>query len=294
MNYLICLNIPRNKKVTTYLNKPVLVVCDIDGTLTHDGSINPSAYTLDIIRQLHDNGIGFGVASGRSDEQLLEMYNSWGLDFDIDLIIGGNGTEYYDGKTKENKILYVLDKEDVKEIITSMLDKFPDLNCSIYRDGMRLLRFEDQMAVQSKKRNKMNNMIVEDISLMWNQDCHKVMFRVSEDVMRQIEPYANSLNNDRYRCCKTQSTMMEFVHRKADKGNALKRYCEDNNINLNDVWSFGDFINDNELLLVAGHGVCMINGDEDTKKCANAITELDNNHDGFAKYMVDNLLKYLS
>ena len=294
MNYLICLNIPRNKKVTTYLNKPVLVVCDIDGTLTHDGSINPSAYTLDIIRQLHDNGIGFGVASGRSDEQLLEMYNSWGLDFDIDLIIGGNGTEYYDGKTKENKILYVLDKEDVKEIITSMLDKFPDLNCSIYRDGMRLLRFEDQMAVQSKKRNKMNNMIVEDISLMWNQDCHKVMFRVSEDVMRQIEPYANSLNNDRYRCCKTQSTMMEFVHRKADKGNALKRYCEDNKINLNDVWSFGDFINDNELLLVAGHGVCMINGDEDTKKCANAITELDNNHDGFAKYMVDNLLKYLS
>ena len=280
--------------MTIYLNKPVLVVCDIDGTLTHDGSINPSAYTLDIIRQLHDNGIGFGVASGRSDEQLLEMYNSWGLDFDIDLIIGGNGTEYYDGKTKENKILYVLDKEDVKEIITSMLDKFPDLNCSIYRDGMRLLRFEDQMAVQSKKRNKMNNMIVEDISLMWNQDCHKVMFRVSEDVMRQIEPYANSLNNDRYRCCKTQSTMMEFVHRKADKGNALKRYCEDNNINLNDVWSFGDFINDNELLLVAGHGVCMINGDEDTKKCANAITELDNNHDGFAKYMVDNLLKYLS
>lgn len=291
MNFLICLSIPRSRKVTTCLNKPVLVVCDIDGTLTHDGCINPSEYTLDTIRKLHDHGIGFAVASGRSDDQLLEMYESWKLGFDIDLIIGGNGSEYYDGNKKKNNILYLLSEDDIKEIITSMLERYPDLNCSIYKDGMRYLRYEDTMAVQSKKRNKMNNKIVEDVSEMWKDPCYKVMFRVTEDVMEIIEPYANSLTNERYRSCKTQTTMMEFVHSRADKGNALKIYCLNNNINLDNVWAFGDLTNDNELLITAGHGVCMINGTDDTKKCADAITEFDNNHDGFAHYIEDRLFK---
>ena len=291
MNFLIYLSTPRSRKVTTCLNRPVLVVCDIDGTLTHDGCINPSEYTLSTIKKLHDNGIGFGIASGRSDDQLLELFDSWNLGFDIDLIIGGNGSEYYDGKKKENNVLYLLSCDDVKEIITLMLDRYPDLNCSIYKDGMRLLRYEDKMAVQSKKRNKMNNRIVEDVSEMWKEPCFKVMFRVTEDVMEMIEPYANSLTNERYRSCKTQTTMMEFVHSKVNKGNALKIYCKENNIDLKNVWAFGDLTNDNELLLDAGHGVCMINGTDDTKKCADAITDLNNNHDGFAHYIENNLFK---
>ena len=271
--------------MTTSLNNTKLVVCDIDGTLTRTGTIMPSEYTLDIIRRLHEKGIAFGLGSGRDAGQLKHLSEEWGLPFGFEMAIGLNGSEYYDQKTDEIKILYTLTKDDVKEIITKMLERFPDLNVSIYRDGYRILRFEDEMAVMSKKRNKMANIIVDDISDMWAHDCPKVMFRVTEEVMKKIEPYANEISNDRYRACKTQTTMMEFVHRKSDKGNALKAYCEENDIDLKDVVAFGDMSNDNEMLLTAGTGVCMINGSDDCKACADYITEYSNDEDGCARFI---------
>lgn len=56
-------------------------------------------------------------------------------------------------------------------------------------------------------------------------------------------------------------------------------------MDLKDVMAFGDTSNDNEMLKVAGCGVCMINGTDDTKACANAITTYDNDHDGLAIYL---------
>ena len=267
------------------LNDTKLVVCDIDGTLTRDKTIVPSAYTKDIIEKLHQKGIAFGLASGRDVEQLRSLKEEWDLSFDFDLIIGLNGSEYYDLSRDQKKVLCMLSREDIREIIGKMLDRFPDLNCSIYRNGFRLLRYEDPMAIESKKRTKMDNRIVKSLDEMWSEPCTKVMFRVSEAVMKQIEPYAEQISNDRYRCCKTQLTMMEFVHAQSDKGNALRIYCQENGIDLKDVVAFGDMSNDNGLLKTAGTGVCMINGGEDTKKCASVITERSNNEDGCAAFI---------
>ncbi|MBQ3295414.1 MAG: HAD family phosphatase [Erysipelotrichaceae bacterium] len=276
--------------MTTSLNDIKLVVCDIDGTLTRTGTITPSEYTLDIIKKLHDRGIAFGLGSGRDAGQLRHLYEEWGLPFEFDVCIGLNGSEYFDLERNEVRKLFTLPKKDVEEIVTKMLDRFPELNVSIYRNGYRLLRFEDEMAVMSKKRNKMSNQIVEDISDMWAEDCPKVMFRVSEEVMRQIEPYAISICNENFRCCKTQTTMLEFVNRRSDKGNALLAYCDDHDIELHNVVAFGDMSNDNEMLLMAGTGVCLKNGSADCKACADYITEYDNDEDGCARFIEQYIL----
>ena len=270
----------------TYSNDPALVACDIDGTLTQDGTVHPSSYALDVIEELHRRGIAFGLASGRGTDDLRHAVSGWDLSFEPELLIGGNGSEYYDGFTKENHVLYSLSTEDIRKIITMMLERFPELNVSIYRNGVRLLRYEDEMAVKSKKRNHMQNRIVEDLSEMWKEPCFKVMFRVSEEVMRQIEPFAHSICNEDFRATKTQTTMLEFVHAKANKGNALRCFCEAHGIDLKDVIAYGDISNDNELLLTAGTGICMINGSEDTKKCADYVSEHSNNEDGCA-YDID-------
>ena len=64
-----------------------------------------------------------------------------------------------------------------------------------------------------------------------------------------------------------------------------KKICELNDLDIKDVMAFGDTSNDNDMLKVAGCGVCMINGTDDTKACANAITKQDNDHDGLAIYL---------
>ena len=285
MNFLIFRNTVKKRKMIICSNDVEIVVCDIDGTLTHDGTVYPSSYTLNVIEKLHAKGIGFGLASGRGSEQLNNIMNEWGLSFVFDLTIGLNGSEYYDGKKDEYKSLYMLNREDIKDIITGMITRFPELNVSIYRNGMRLLRFEDDMAVESKKRTGMDNLIVSDLSEMWDEPCSKVMFRVTEEQMEKIEPFAKSLANDRFRDCKTQTTMMEFVHAKANKGNCLKAYCENSGIDIRKTIAFGDMSNDNELLEAAGIGVCMINGSADCKASADYITEKTNNEDGCADFI---------
>ena len=269
----------------TSLNNIRLIVCDIDGTLTHDGTILPSPYALNIIERIHEKGILFGLASGRGDEQLIELKDKWGLSFDFDMIIGLNGSEYYNGTSRVNHDLYSLRVKDIRDIVTKMEDFYPGLNCSVYRNGMRYLRYEDEMAVYSSKRNQMNNHIIKDLSEMWEGPCPKVMYRVSEEVMHKIEPYAIEISNENYRACKTQTTMLEFVHAKADKGNALKAYCEETGLNINDVAAFGDMTNDNEMLLYAGAGVAMLNASDDCKKCADYITDFGNNDDGCMKFI---------
>ena len=44
------------------------------------------------------------------------------------------------------------------------------------------------------------------------------------------------------------------------------------------------------MLEVSGLGVCLANGSEDTKKIADVVTKEDNNHDGLAKFIEENLL----
>ena len=285
MNFRISRNTIKMKATRTSLSDTQLLVCDIDGTLTADGTIYPSAYTLSTIEALHEKGIAFGLASGRSVDQLRSLKEEWGLSFDFDMVIGLNGSEYYDLINDTKHVLYELSTRDVKDIIEGMLGRFPDLNVSIYADGCRLLRFEDEMAVLSRKRTGMENKIVDDISQMWEKPCTKVMFRVSEEVMARIEPYALSLTNERFRPCKTQTTMLEFMHASANKGAALLKYCEGSDTDISKVVAFGDMDNDNELLKEAGFGVCMCNGADQTKACADDVSFLSNNEDGCAAYI---------
>ena len=69
--------------------KKKLVVCDIDSTLIV--KYQPlSDRAKAVINELKRRGIYFGIASGRTLEEIRSMMNSWGYD-DFELLIGLNG-----------------------------------------------------------------------------------------------------------------------------------------------------------------------------------------------------------
>ena len=57
-----------------------LIVCDIDGTL-YDWDRILSERTIRVINELHDRGYGFGIASGRPYEELVDYAGRWGFPF---------------------------------------------------------------------------------------------------------------------------------------------------------------------------------------------------------------------
>lgn len=108
---------------------------------------------------------------------------------------------------------------------------------------------------------------------------------MKEEDMPKAEAWVKEHPNPYYHGFKTQSTLLEFCDKRINKGYGLQKICELNDLDIKDVMAFGDTSNDNDMLKVAGCGVCMINGTDDTKACANAITKQDNEHDGLAIYL---------
>ncbi len=270
-------------------NHVKLVVADIDGTLVDDVNHEMMPVTKKALHILQDHGVYLGIASGRSvDQTMKNRIKKWGFEKPFELLIGLNGGEIYDEVHHTKTEFYKLKKEYVKEII-EMMAPF-NLNPFIYRDDYMLASRMDKDMEASSKRNSQGVHIAKDISELYETDISKIMFRMSAELMPKAEERVASFGEKPYRAFKTQTTMLEFMDKRINKGNALRKFCEDNEIALEDVIAFGDMTNDNELLETAGWGVCLCNGNEETKAISNDITIYDNNHDGLGYYLMEKVI----
>lgn len=268
-----------------------LVVADIDGTLVDDVNHNVMPITKEALLRLQQHGVYLGIASGRNaDEKMKEhIRDFYGFQKPFELLIGLNGGEILDDIQHTRNEYYKLAPEYTKEII-EMMEPF-HLNPFIYRGStMVASRLDDELKASSE-RNDLGIEIANDISELYQTEIGKIMFRMPEELMPIAEERVASFGKKPYRAFKTQTTMLEFMDARVNKGSALKIFCDTNHIPLDSVIAFGDMTNDNELLETAGWGVCLCNGNDVTKSLANDVTEYSNNEDGMGKYLVKHVLE---
>lgn len=265
-----------------------LVLCDIDGTLVTTGE-PLSEKAKDVIERLHAHGVLFGIASGRSvDQQLIKQAGQWNFDWQFDVVIGMNGGELWDGLQNKRSDHFKLKKEWIKEIV-ELMEPFHLNPFMYYHDVMLCLR-EDDASVKSSRRNRTHLQVAKTMEEFWGEDNAKIMFRMKEELMPEVEAYLEKHPSEHYHAFKTQTTLIEFTDRRINKSVAVKAFCEENGIDLSEVMAFGDMSNDKEMLACAGWGVCLLNGSDDTKACANEITEKTCDEDGFADYVEKHIL----
>jgi len=271
------------------IEKVRLVICDIDSTLVTTVKRELTPKTKEVIDRLHKHGVYFGIASGRSiDQQLSKNAKEWGFDYEFDVLIGMNGSELWDGINNKRYDYYKLKKEWMKEII-ELMEPF-HLNPFLYYKGKMLCQRVDDLTRKSSKKNRTDITVAKDISEMYAEENAKIMFRTPEAMMDEVEEYVNQHPSPYYKAFKTQTTMLEFADKRVNKALALQHFCDMNQIPVDQIMSFGDMNNDNEMLQYSGWGVCMINGSDETKAIAKDITTKSNDEDGFAIYMEKNYL----
>lgn len=271
--------------------KVELIIADIDGTIVNDSHIM-SQRTKECIERIHSKGILFGIASGRPiDFDSVDKFTNWNLSFPVDVIIGLNGGQIYIEKTKEFKETSILKPEHIREIFNILGPFIDNFTVSIYRDKIMYCNRIDAKMEESSIRNKtiLHLATLEELA---QHSCGKIMFRGEPENVEEALAYVSKQSNEYFHFFKTQPSMMEAQDKEADKGKALHRYCIASEIHLDNVWAFGDTTNDNGLLRTAGLGICLKNGSEDTKACADVITELTNNEDGVADFIEKNLLRF--
>ena len=107
----------------------------------------------------------------------------------------------------------------------------------------------------------------------------------------QLSEPQTVLDRDFFFCMQEKSTdgfiNGEIVNRKFDKGKAICRVCSYLHIPIEDSVAFGDSMNDREMLEAAGLGICMEDGSDGLKKCADDIcpgVQNDGIRRAFVKY----------
>lgn len=267
------------------LNKNTeLLMCDIDGTLVNKGEdLLPK--TKQSLINFHDQGVSLGLATGRPiDNRIIDKFNEWNLDFDVDYIIGSNGCEIWDKDTNKVYTSDQLDIRLIKEIVDMMWDE--DVNIIIFEKGYNhvLAKRMDDALKHSTERNNSIVEFAENKERFYQHPTCKVELHYNEEVEERLLEIIRKNNSKEYDIIKTYTGTLEFQKPGVSKGRALKQICEKYNININNVIGCGDMENDIALIKEAGTGICLCNGCDEAKKVADYVTDLDVSNDGLGDF----------
>lgn len=110
---------PRKTPVDATFSHIKAVFCDIDGTLlTSQHTVSPR--TVAAIRALRERGVLFGLCTGRDAHATEAMYELWGIDGLVDVMVGCGGAEVIDRAHGVDELSYPLPGETIARICEHM------------------------------------------------------------------------------------------------------------------------------------------------------------------------------
>lgn len=269
-----------------------MIIADIDGTLVKKGEKEMMPLTRKMLTRIHDEGILFGIASGRPvDDKMRARKDEWQLPFDFDIMIGMNGGQLWDRFHEDIEEYYMLEPDTMHEILDLMRPFH--LIASIYEGDHMVATALDRLQVESIERNQMKFINTEgDEDRLCIRPVNKILFRYDAREQEMME-YIHAHPSEKYQAVITYPGLVEFQDPRVSKGNALLACAERLQIPVSSILAFGDLDNDNEMLAAAGWGVALKNGGEETKRIADEITAYDVENDGVGHYLEDHLSQLL-
>lgn len=261
---------------------PKLVLCDIDGTIVNTNwDMTPA--TRQLFMDLHDKGVWTGIASGRPVDDISFHIAKWDLPFEFDILVGLNGCEVVNHITGTSTLTHTLTGAQLRQAVDTMRQQGFEFIPFVYQ-GDRIVAEEISEVVRTSALKSGKTPVQGSLDEIC-QDNAKIMLRTKEEAETiRMEQYLAVHPIKGLKGFRTQPTLLEFAHPDISKAVPLPQIAEDLHISLEDIMACGDTSNDNEMLKTAGIGVCLANGTEDTKACADHVTKLDCDHDGLAAF----------
>lgn len=261
-----------------------MVVCDLDGTLLNASS-RVSSRTQEAIRALRKQGVLFGICSGRSAVALKKMIQVWGIEEDVDFVLGFNGGMFWDPRTGEMEKIHTLDPKDIESVFQAC--RGFRFGFGEYQGKAMLATKPDFLAAQMARRNRLDLIRVDQKDLL--RPALKVMaYGMPWTISRWLKQF-DSKTLKTARVFRSGPFLLEFVHPQLSKLEGVARTAKKYGIALDEVLSFGNDNNDLEML-AGTQGVAMANALPAVKKAARFETD-SNRKDGVARFLERWILK---
>lgn len=259
-----------------------LIAVDLDGTLLDSKSQIPPANKLSLQRA-RENGHEVVIITGR--EYFSSVHVAKELDFEKygGILSSSNGANVYDFKKKKSIINHFLDRSIVKDMIESGLSFGFDY--IVYHQGEILVENPRAHALAyMAQKNKLPVKVIENLKDKIDFDLNKLLFTGEAEIISEhfkeftnkFSSFANPVNS--------MPESIDVMPRGIHKGRSLIEIAEHLGISKENTIAFGDEINDETMIEMAGVGVAMGNANEKIKEIADYIS-LTNDQAGVAYYL---------
>lgn len=235
-----------------------IVFFDIDGTLLDDEK-NLPASTKEAIKTLQEKGIYTAIATGRAPFMVTKLLE----ELNMESFVSFNG-QYV---VFRNEVVYAnpLDTSELKKLIKSAEDHLHHLvflNESTLKSNVKF----DQRVKESLGTLQMVHPEY-DPSFYEKTEIYQALLFAKEGEDSYLTEFEKNLTFIRW-----HEESMDVVPKGGSKAEGIKKLIERLGFEMENVYAFGDGLNDIEMLQTVGTGIAMGNAHEAVKMHADLIT----------------------
>jgi len=140
-----------------------------------------------------------------------------------------------------------------------------------------------------QKITGLRQVVVENFRGMVGQGCCKLIIPGDPMLLTPLHSILQTYLGNEVSLFTSKPYYLEILPKGCNKGTSLAWVAERLGIRQEQVLAVGDSLNDEAMILWAGIGVAMINGDDRIKSIANLVTDRTNDDDG----VVDIIERYV-
>lgn len=238
-----------------------MVLFDIDGTLL-DREKNLPASAKEAVKSLQEIGHDVGIATGRPPYFFKELRE----ELNIDSYVSFNG-QYV---VVENEVIYKNPIDNEK--LTELLAYSSSLNHPLVflgADSMKASIDYDPEIEESLTALDIGVTHPKHNANYFNEtEIYQVLLYCSENEEAAYREKMPDLNFIRW-----HEYAMDVLPLGGSKAQGIEKFIEEKGFTKDQVYAFGDYYNDLEMLQYVGHGVAMGNAPEDVKAVARYVTK---------------------
>lgn len=252
-----------------------LVAIDLDDTLLAD-DLKISPQTIEAIQEAVQKGVTVTFATGRMYQSAVRFAKELNLNVPIITYQGAYVRNILDGDVIYERLLS-------HEISVDIITKLKEMGQSpqIYLNDELYAEKNNQYIEEYSKVSQVNYHIVDDLVQAMNHTNTNPMKIITIDDTKRVQAMLKDfkeLYKDTLNINTSKPNFLEFTHKEATKGQAIKYMANKKGISLEEVIAIGDSYNDLDMIKLAGLGVVMENGHPDIKAIADYITKSNNDH----------------
>lgn len=241
------------------------VAVDMDGTFENDEKQFDHERFEKVLTKLRQRHIHFIVSSGRPLSRLRQDFYEFLDRIDI---VADNGSIL----TKDNQIIvrHVFTYKTGIKLINFIQTNYPyvqiaasGLNNS-YLSKKALSNFKNLMHYFYPNACEIGDLI----NIPTSDSLTKLTLECSSELAHELELKFNQTNPERIHCTTSGFNNIDVMPSGVNKGQGLKYFLRYFNVKPEELIAFGDGLNDQEMIELAGYSYAMKNGHEDLKKIA--------------------------